>query len=203
MGDAHPQGEQAEQRPVRHFLGSLQPGMGSTKELPGALATFRTQKTTPGPSECLPPRRPLLTPPSFCPGSWTRSPEPECDSRILPASPPTHPQPLPCLYLLLLPLCPLPPLAGLSRGSWTGSFTSPFLPGDPDLWDFEAAVPASWSSSPSPTARPPGSCAHVSLFPEVGCGAPGVLLTCIVTASRVSVCLPHGQKLISSPWVLG
>ena len=102
-----PQGEQAEQRPVRHFLGSLQPGMGSTKELPGALAAFRTQKTTPGPSECLPPRRPLLTPPSFCPGSWTRSPEPECDSRILPASPPTHPHPLPCLHLLLLPLCPL------------------------------------------------------------------------------------------------
>ena len=161
-----PRGEQAAQRPLRHFRGSLQPGMGSPEELPGALVTFRTQKTTPGPSECLPPWRPLLTPPSFCPGSWTRSPEPYCDSRIPPASPRPHHHPPPASVLLVPPPPSTAPTSlprfGLSRGSWTRSFTSPLLPGDPDLWDFEAAVPAAWSSPLSPTARPPGSCAHVS-----------------------------------------
>lgn len=55
-----PRGEQAAQPPLRHFRGSLQPGMGSAEELPGALVAFRTQKTTLGPSECLPS---LETPP--------------------------------------------------------------------------------------------------------------------------------------------
>lgn len=96
-------GEQAVQRPLRHFQGSLQPGVGSAKEPSGALVVFRTQKTALGPSGCLPPLETPLAPPSFCPGSWTRSPEPECGSRLPPASP--HPTPSSSLS----PLAPPPP----------------------------------------------------------------------------------------------